>query len=255
MTRLLLLAGTTEAADLARRLADERPDLEVTASFAGRVRDLGALPVATRVGGFGGAAGLAEHLRATATDLLVDATHPFAAVLPFHAEAAARTAGVPRLRLLRPPWSAGPGDEWHEVADLDAAAAAVDRLGAGTAFLTTGRHEVAPFARLAGARFVLRAIDPPTDLPLAADDVTVVLDRGPFDVDAEEALLRTHAVDVVVTRNSGGSATAAKLVAARRLGLPVVLVSRPPQPLGPQVADVDAALAWIAEHAPASSGG
>lgn len=240
--RVLLLAGTAEAADLAGRLADD-PAYDVTASFAGHTRSPAPLPCPVRTGGFGGIDGLVAALRAAETDALVDATHPFAAVMPHHAAAAASHLGLPRLRLLRPPWEAGPDDRWVDVDDLTEAAAALRTLGARRVLLTTGRLELAPFAGVDGAHMLVRSIERPDPLPLPS--ATVLLDRGPYTVDDEVALLREHAIDAVVTKNSGGAATAAKLAAARSLGVAVVMVRRPPQPEGPTVATVDEAQAWL----------
>lgn len=241
-----MLAGTTEAAELVTVLA-ARGDVDVTASFAGRTRQRGALPVsvAVRVGGFGGIDGLADHLRAEQVDLLVDATHPFAAHMPHHAVAAAERAGVPRVRLVRPGWAEGDGDRWHRVADLPGAAEELVALDARRVFLTTGRLDLAPFADLAGSgvHLVTRSIERPDPMPLA--DATVVLGRGPFGVEDEFALLREHRIDAVVTKDSGADATAAKLVAARRLGLPVVVVDRPAPPVGELAGTVADALAWV----------
>lgn len=242
--RVLLLGGTSEASALARAL-DARPGVAVTTSFAGRTSAPTAPAGATRVGGFGGPEGLAAHLRAERVDVLVDATHPFAAHMRWHAAAAAGAVGIPRLRVERPAWQPGPGDSWVAVADLDAAARAVADGGYRRVFLSTGRTELAPFARCAGVWFLVRSVEPPDGLPLA--DAEVVLARGPFTVEGELALLRDHAIDAVVTKNSGADATAAKLAAARRLGLPVVMVERPDSPPGPLVSSVDAALAWLDE--------
>lgn len=241
-TSVLVLAGSSEAAALARQL-HERPGFDVVASFAGRVERLKPLPCPVRVGGFGGPEGLAGELRRGSHDLLVDATHPFAARMSSNAAAGAAIAGIPRLRLLRPPWEPGPGDDWHDVADLDEAAHRLRALGSRVTLLATGRQEVGPFACLPGTRFVLRTVEPPGPLPL--DDIVVVLDRGPFAVESELALLRAHGVDAVVTRNSGATATAAKLVAARQLGIPVVMVRRPPPPPGDVLGTVDEAMQWI----------
>jgi precorrin-6A/cobalt-precorrin-6A reductase len=246
VTSVLLLAGTAEAAALAGRL-HAPPGFTVTASLAGRVAAPRALPCPVRVGGFGGVDGLVAELVRAGHELVVDATHPFAAAMSAHAAAAAERLDRPRLRLLRPPWTPGPGDDWHEVDDLTGAADRLVTLGAATVLLATGRHYVEPFARLVGTRFVLRSIDPPGPLPLA--DVTVVLDRGPFSVEHEQALLVHHGIDAVVTRNSGGTGAAAKLTAARHLGLPVVMVRRPAPPAGPVVATVDEAVAWVRARA------
>jgi len=240
-TRVLILAGTAEAAELAGRLHADVA-YEVTASLAGRTRAPAMLPCPVRTGGFGGTAGLADALRAGGFDALVDATHPFAAVMPHHAAAAAEQVELPRVRLLRPAWEAQAGDRWLEVGDLAAAAATLRDLGARRVLLTTGRLGLAPFAAVDGAHMVVRSIEAP-DPPLPS--ATVLLGRGPYTLDDELALLREHAVDAVVAKNSGGTATAAKLEAARVLGLPVVMVRRPAPPQGPTVGSVDAAEAWL----------
>jgi precorrin-6A/cobalt-precorrin-6A reductase len=242
MTRVLLLGGSSEASALARELG-VRPGYDLTVSYAGRTRERVATPGSVRVGGFGGIDGLAAHLRNERVDLLVDATHPFAAHMPHHAAVAARRAAIPSLRVCRPEWEAGPGDRWQLVADLDRAADALDARGAVRVFLTTGRQDLAPFARLGEAWFLVRAIEAPVVQPLPR--ASVVLARGPFAEDEERALMLEHRIDVVVSKNSGGGAAAAKLAAARSLGLPVVMVARPPAPDGPTVTTVDDALAWV----------
>jgi precorrin-6A/cobalt-precorrin-6A reductase len=241
--RTLILGGSTEASALARRLAP-RDDYDVIVSYAGRTRERSETPGAVRVGGFGGIDGLARYLRSESIDVLLDATHPFAAAMPHHAAAACEIAGVPRVRVCRPPWAAVAGDRWHEVPDLDAAAALLDALGARRVFLTTGRRELAPFARVGDAWFLVRAIEPPAVMPLTR--AAVVLARGPFDEAEELALLTEHEIDVVVSKNSGGTAAMAKLHAARQLGLPVVMVARPRGPDGPVVSTVADALSWLA---------
>ncbi|MEV5169628.1 cobalt-precorrin-6A reductase [Streptomyces flaveolus] len=234
---VLILGGTTEARRLAADLA-ARPEVRVTTSLAGRVTRPGALPGEVRTGGFGGPEGLADWLRAHRVDALVDATHPFAASITDHAARAARATGVPAVVLRRPGWRPGPGDRWHDVPSLAAAAGALPGLGRRV-FLTTGRLGLAAFAHLTGLRFLVRSVDPPE--PPLPPDTTVVLARGPFTVTGETELLRAHRIDVLVTKDSGGDATAAKLTAARELGLPVVLVRRPALPAGvtavPDVAD------------------
>jgi len=250
MSRVLLLAGTTEATRLAEALAD---DHDVISSLAGATRAPAPRPGRLRTGGFGGAAGLADYLRHQQVEAAIDATHPFAAVMPHNAAAAAAVAGVPLCRVLRPPWRPGPGDRWVEVADLTAAAEALEALGAQRVLLSVGRQSTGPFASV-DAWFLVRAIEPPTVLPARHE---VLLDRGPFALDGERRLLRDHAVDAVVTKNAGGAATAAKLTAARELGLPVVVVARPPQPEVTTVGEVAQALAWLARvvgpGSPASS--
>ncbi|MET8246604.1 cobalt-precorrin-6A reductase [Streptomyces sp. NPDC005202] len=236
---VLVLGGTTEARELAAELA-ARPGVRVTTSLAGRVSRPGALDGEVRVGGFGGAEGLAVWLREHQVDAVVDATHPFAESITRNASRAAATTGVPVVVLRRPGWRAGPEDCWHLVTSLDAAAEVLPRLGRRV-FLTTGRTGLAAFARLTGLHFVVRSVEPPG--PPMPPDVEVVLARGPFTVSDETALLRAHRIDVLVTKDSGGEATAAKLTAARHLGLPVVVVRRPPLPEGvTAVPDVGAAL-------------
>ncbi|MGQ0521725.1 MAG: cobalt-precorrin-6A reductase [Actinomycetota bacterium] len=237
-TRVLLLAGTAEAAQLAHLLAAQ-PGIDVVASLAGRTSAPAPLPCPVRTGGFGGVDGLVDELRRGGYDLLVDATHPFAAAMAHHACAAAAFAGIPRLRLLRPPWRAGPGDDWDEVETLDAAACRLVEIGARRVLLTTGR-ELAPFAPLAGTHFAVRTIEPPGPLPLA--DAQAVVARPPFTVDAESELLRSQRIDTLVTKNSGGGA--AKLVAARQERVKVVMVQRPPG-VGPHVATAPQALRWV----------
>jgi precorrin-6A/cobalt-precorrin-6A reductase len=242
--RVLLLAGTTEAAALAALLAD-LPGVEVVASLAGRTTAPSPLPCEVRTGGFGGPEGLEQALHDGGFVALVDATHPFAGAMPHHAAAAAASAGVPRLRLVRPSWRPAAGDRWHHVDDLPAAAAALGPLRARRVFLTTGRLELAPFATVPGVHFVVRSIEPPDPMPLPAAASTVVLAQGPFTVDDELALLRAHRIDTLVTKNSGGDATAPKLAAARGLGRQVVMVRRPVPPPGPLAGTPEAAVRWL----------
>ena len=237
--RVLILGGTTEASALASALAgDARVD--ATLSLAGVTRAPAPSPLPVRSGGFGGADGLAAFLRDGGFDTLVDATHPYAATITRNAAIAAARAGVAHLRIARPAWQPCPADRWTEVASLAAAAV---RLGAAPrrVLLTIGRKDLAPFRDAPAHRYVLRSVDPPG--PEELPGATVITDRGPFTLDGELALLRRHRIDVLVTKNSGGSATAAKLDAARALGVEVIMLARPAQE--PGVPDVAAALAWL----------
>lgn len=245
--RVLILGGTTEARRLADVLAAEAPHVHVTTSLAGRVAKP-AVPTAgdVRVGGFGGADALAAWLVAHRTDVLVDATHPFAATISDHAVRAAAESGTAHFALRRPGWPAEPGDRRHPVRSLVDAAALLPTLGASRVFLTTGRQGLAAFAGPGsdGLHFLVRTVEPPE--PPLPRSTRILLDRGPYTLEGETALLLEHRVDVVVTKDSGGSATAAKLTAARRLGLPVVMVERPPAPEGvAEVPDVRGALARL----------
>ncbi|WP_030736822.1 cobalt-precorrin-6A reductase [Streptomyces sp. NRRL S-31] len=243
--RVLILGGTTEARRLAE-LLHGTPGLELTSSLAGRVADPRLPPGGTRIGGFGGAAGLAAWLREHGTGAVVDATHPFAGTIGHHALRAAAAVRVPLLVLRRPGWLPVEGDRWHEVGSLEEAAAALPALGRRV-FLTTGRMGLAAFAALDDLWFLVRSVDAPG--PPHPARMEVLLDRGPFTLDGERELLRRHRVDVVVTKDSGGAATAPKLAAAREAGLPVVLVRRPPAPEGvPVVPDAGSAARWVRER-------
>ncbi|MFC5667146.1 cobalt-precorrin-6A reductase [Kitasatospora misakiensis] len=247
---LLILGGTTEARALAAALADASSSAgaRVTSSLAGRVAEPRLPAGEVRIGGFGGPEGLADWLRAERVDAVVDATHPFAAVMSRNAAEAARATGVPLLALRRPGWAPVAGDRWHPVPSLAAAAELLPSLGRRI-LLTTGRQGIGAFAHLDGLHFVARSVDPPE--PPVPASLDVLLDRGPFTLDAERAVLREHRIEVVVTKDSGGAATAPKLTAARELGLPVVIVERPPLPAGVPVArTVEAALAWWSAQGP-----
>jgi precorrin-6A/cobalt-precorrin-6A reductase len=241
---LLILGGTAEAAALARGALDgfgER--LAVTTSLAGRTEQPGPLAGAVRIGGFGGAAGMVEFIADAGIDLLIDATHPFADQISRHAREAADQAQIPRLVLVRPPWRRHALDRWIEVGDVPGAASVLPRVGKRV-FLTLGASELEAFARLADRFFLIRLIDPPREPPAFAD-CEVVLGRGPFTVAGERQLMRRHGIDVLVAKASGGAATEAKIIAARELSLPVVMVRRPLPERGERVDSVEGALVWL----------
>ncbi|SDC13615.1 precorrin-6A/cobalt-precorrin-6A reductase [Actinokineospora iranica] len=240
-----MLGGTGEARELAAALHER--DIQVISSLAGRVRDP-RLPVGeVRIGGFGGPARLAEWLADEGIDAVVDATHPFAERISFSAADAARAAGVPSIMLRRPGWASRPG--WHWVSDLAEAAVRIESLGKRV-FLTTGRQGLAAFAE-SPLWFLVRCVDPP-DPPMPAR-THLVLDRGPYSVDGELALMRAHRVDVLVTKDSGGPLTVAKLDAAERLGLPVVVVRRPDIPDISVVETASHVLGWLTRAVPPST--
>ncbi|MCW2243897.1 cobalt-precorrin-6A reductase [Azospirillum canadense] len=239
--KALILGGTTEATALARLLVGH-PAIDATVSLAGRTKQPVLPPLPTRIGGFGGVDGLAEHLAANGIQAVVDATHPFADQISANAAAACVRAGVPLLVLTRKPWTPGVGDRWIGAPDMAAAAEALRSLG-DTAFLTIGRQEVAVFEAVPDKTYLIRAVDPPEPAPTLRH--TLILDRGPFTLDGELALLEEHRVDVIVSKNSGGTATEAKLEAARRRGIPVVMVERPRGNGVPEVHDAPAALRWL----------
>ncbi|MEV6946740.1 cobalt-precorrin-6A reductase [Streptomyces sp. NPDC051172] len=241
---VLILGGTTEARRLAE-LLHGTPGLRLTSSLAGRVASPRLPPGEVRVGGFGGVEGLTAWLREHGVAALIDATHPFAGTISFNAAQAAATAHVPLLALRRPGWAPVQGDRWHDAGSLDEAARLLPALGRRV-FLTTGRMGLAAFADLADLWFLVRSVHAPG--PPHPLQMEVLLDRGPFTLDGERELLRRHRIDVVVTKDSGGAATAPKLTAAREAGLPVVVVRRPPVPESvPVVPDPGQAARWVDE--------
>ncbi|MPY95093.1 MAG: cobalt-precorrin-6A reductase [Acidimicrobiia bacterium] len=240
VTSVLLLAGSTEATRLADVLVRVH-GVDVLSSLAGVTTAPTGRAGRTRAGGFGGAEGLAQHLRDRPVDALIDATHPFAAVMPFSAAAAAAATATPSCRLLRPPWVPTPADRWVDVPDLAAAAAALSSLGARRVLLTVGRQSTWAFADH-DAWFLVRAIEAPEVVPA---DHRLLLERGPFEVTSERAVLLEHRIDAVVSKNAGGTATMAKLVSARELEISVVMVARPAPPDVTIVSSVDHAVAWL----------
>ena len=242
--RLLILGGTAEGRALAEA-AEARfgPSLTVISALAGRTR-APILPVGeVRIGGFGGAEGLAAFLREEGIGLLIDATHPYATRISAQAREAAGWTGTERLVLVRPPWQPLPGDRWINVVTVEAAVGAIP-ADAERVFLTVGVRSLAPFAARPDLWFLVRLVDEPAEpIPLAR--YCLICARGPFVEADERTLLEDHGIDCLVTRASGGEATAAKLAAARALGLPVVMVRRPAPPPGPSASSVEDALTWI----------
>lgn len=243
--RVLILGGTAEARALAEAL--HGAGVPIVSSLAGRVARP-RLPVGeTRIGGFGGPAALAHWLAARRIAAVVDATHPFAERISASAAAATHAAGVPLLRLERPGWSAGPGDRWTWVDDLGGADAALRELGAPRVLLTTGRQGLGHFTDNAAAWFLVRCVDPPDPAALPPRH-ELLLDRGPYTRVGELALIDHHDIQVLVTKDSGGPLTVAKLQAARTRGLPVIVVRRPVGGSGPAVATVADAAAWAGQR-------
>lgn len=239
-----------EATALARRVAEA--GIEGVVSFAGRVARPLRQPLPQRMGGFGGPAGLARYLRETGVSHVVDATHPFAAAMSRNAVAGCAEAGAPLLALTRPPWAAVPGDRWIHVSDMAGAVAALDRPRARV-MLAVGRLSLPCFAAHPQHFYLLRLVDPP-QTPPPFPEFEAIIDRGPFDAESDRLLMRGRAIDLVVSKNAGGAGAYAKIAAARALGLPVVMIDRPPAPPGrAERHDVEAALAWIAHTPPASS--
>lgn len=239
--RVLILGGTADARVLAERLAP-REDIQAISSLAGRTMQPNMPEGDVRIGGFGGAHGLAAELRARSIDVVIDATHPFASRMHRNAAEACSTLGLPLIALVRPAWTAQAGDVWHDAEDVAAAAAMAPKLGKRI-FLTIGRQEIAPFASCADRFFLVRSIDRP-DVALPPDHA-LLLQRGPFTLADETALLAGYEIDLLVTKNSGGNMTEPKLVAARTLGIPVVMVQRPARDTGETAAGVNATIARL----------
>jgi precorrin-6A/cobalt-precorrin-6A reductase len=239
---ILILGGTREAAELARRLT-ALPDCRVISSLAGRTA-APALPAGeTRIGGFGGANGMAAFMIAEGIDLLIDATHPFAERISKNAALAASETGTRLLRLARPPWRPQAGDRWRSVASLEAAA--TELPASARAFLALGSQHLSAFAPRRDVAFILRMVDPPVEPPLPG--AKIVLGKPSRDPAEEAALFRGHGVTHLVCRNSGGEGAIAKLAAARMLALPVIMVERAPPPAGGEVFETtDTLLAAIA---------
>ncbi|MEZ2126669.1 MULTISPECIES: cobalt-precorrin-6A reductase [unclassified Sinorhizobium] len=237
--RILILGGTTEARKLAERLAT-RTDLDIVLSLAGRTAEPLPLPVPVRSGGFGGPEGLAQFLRLEDIGLMIDATHPFAERISANATEAARLADVPAFSLRRPGWEPGDGDRWISVSSI---AAAVEALGPSPrrVFLTIGRQEAYHFNAAPQHRYFVRSIDP-VEPPLRVPQATYILSAGPFTLEGESRLLQAERIDVIVSKNSGGTAAYAKIEAARLLGIDIVMVERGTRAGLPAVASIEAAL-------------
>jgi len=243
--RLLILGGTTEASSLVRRIAG-RADIEPVLSFAGRTQSPVAPAIPFRVGGFGGVAGLEAYLAEHRIEAVIDATHPFAAQMSRHAAAACGRLGVPLAVYTRPAWRRQGGDRWTSVADMAEAARALGGQPRRV-FLTIGGLQLAAFSDAPQHHYIVRTIDPPEAVRLPPSH-RLILARGPFTVDDEIGLLRDEKVDALVTKNSGGSATEAKLAAARALRVEVIIVERPAAGAVAVLDTLDGVLAWIEAH-------
>jgi precorrin-6A/cobalt-precorrin-6A reductase len=243
--RVLVLGGTFEGSRLANLLAGQS-GISSILSFAGRTTALRPPQIPYRIGGFGGADGLEAYLEAERIDVLVDATHPFAEQMPRHAAIAAGRAKIPLIVLSRQAWVPEPGDNWIDAADMAAAATALGREPKRV-FLTIGRLQIAAFAAAPQHFYLIRTIEPLT-LPPNLPRHRIILGRGPFAFEAEDKLLREESIDALVTKNSGGAAAFAKIIAARQLGLPVVMVARPQQASGPVLHDPAEAMTSILRH-------
>ena len=238
------MGGTLEAGSLAAEIA--RAGIDAVYSYGGRTRAPAGQPLPTRIGGFGGARGLADYIRTEAITHVIDATHPFAAEMSRNAVTACTETSTPLIALERAPWTRTAGDNWIEVADVNAAVTTLPERAAHI-FLAIGRQHIAPFGAKPQHTYTLRFVDPPeAALPFAAD---VLVSRGPFTLDSELDMMRTRAIQLIVARNSGGGGARAKLDAARMLGLPVIMIARPQLPVRQCVESVAEVLQWLGHGA------
>jgi precorrin-6A/cobalt-precorrin-6A reductase len=238
---ILILGGTAEARELAAALVGD--NLDVISSLAGRVKSPNLPPGRVRVGGFGGADGLTDYLRRQQVSAVVDATHPFATTISANALHAANRTSTPLIRLERPGWRGHPrSDSWTWVADSFAARAAADV--ARRPFLTTGRQSLPDFHPWASRHVLVRLVDPPPPTAPLPQAWILIMSRGPYSYTGERQILTDHGIDVLITKDSGGAHTVAKLDAAGDLGIPVVIIARPQRPQVPYVESAAEALAW-----------
>jgi precorrin-6A/cobalt-precorrin-6A reductase len=240
--RVLILGGTADANRLVAEVARDKR-LDPVLSYAGRTEHPTPPPIAWRVGGFGGIAGLVDYLREQNIARVIDATHPFAAQISANAIAACAAADVPLLALERAPWRQVPGDRWTEIDDIAAAPEALGTV-ARRVFLGIGRQHLGVFAAHPQHHYLVRLVDPPR-APLPISDAELVVARGPFALAGDRTMLVKHRIETVVARNAGGEATYAKIEAARELGLPVVMVRRPSILDRDTVERVDDVLRWL----------
>lgn len=241
MKRVLILGGTGDATQLAAKAATI-PEIEIISSLAGRTTNPISPTGNVRIGGFGGETGLTNYIKEMNIDILIDATHPFAAQISFNAAIAAESTNIPRLMLIRPTWEKQPGDTWIEVDSVESAAATLQH--AKRVFLTVGKQQLPAFAKLSDIWFIMRLIELP-ESSTAVPQGIFLCDRGPFSLDNEREILQKYNIDTIVSKNSGGDATIAKIIAAREFGIPVVMVNRPPTPPGEKVNNADQALIWL----------
>jgi precorrin-6A/cobalt-precorrin-6A reductase len=245
LARILILGGTTEARLLGERLA-KRGDLDVTLSLAGRTAAPVPHAVPVRIGGFGGADGLADYLIGERVDVLIDATHPYATAISENAIAAARKTGMPFVVLRRPAWSRADGDRWTEVDDT---VAVVHAIGGQPrrVFVALGRNDLTAFITAPQHFYLFRSVDP-IDPPLPLPQASYITERGPFGEAHDRTLMTEHRIDVVISKNSGGSAAYGKIAAARALGIEVIMIRRGAATNAAAVTTIDETVAWL-DHA------
>lgn len=240
--RVLILGGTGDAVELAGRIS-KLDGVEVFTSLAGRTQNPKVENLDNiRIGGFGGVTGLVKYFQDTNIEAVIDATHPFARQISNHGAIAANQVQIPYLMMVRPAWEKQPEDNWIEVESLEQAAQVLMEVGERV-FLTVGRQEIGLFSHLEEIWFLMRMIDPPTDVKIPTGKI--ILERGPFSLERDRQLMIAYNIDHLISKNSGGNATYAKIIAARELNIPVIMIKRPPTPECMQVKDIDAAVDWL----------
>jgi precorrin-6A/cobalt-precorrin-6A reductase len=243
--RALILGGTGDANQLAHAFV--RESIDAIYSYAGRTQIPLGHSLPTRIGGFGGASGLADFIRNERITHVIDATHPFAAEMSRHAVEACAETGIALLALERAPWTRSAGDKWIEVPDIAAAITALPEQRSRI-FLAIGRQHLSPFAAKPQHVYTLRFVDAP-DGALPLPEAEVIVSRGPFTLEDDRELMRSRGIELLIARNSGGSGARAKIDAARELGLPVIMIARPVLPERPRAESVEAVLAWLRHDA------
>ncbi len=238
---LLILGGTVEATALCKLV--HAAGLQAIVSFAGRVDRPALHPVPRRIGGFGGVDGLVTYLRDNAVTHVIDATHPFAAQMSRNAVEACALARIPLVALTRAPWQAESGDDWIRVRDIPSAVAVLNGQPKRV-MLAVGRMHLDEFAPNPQHFYLLRLVDAPA-IPPNFPDHHVLVSRGPFTTDNDRALMQDHGIDLVVSKNAGGTGAYAKIEAARQLGLPVIMIDRPDLPDRVEVNDPQKVLDWV----------
>lgn len=238
--KLLLLAGTGEAKEIAKRLS--RMGVPARASLAGATRAPAGLALPTDSGGFGGESGFKSYVQRHDITAVLDATHPFAHRISHRSAEICKSMGLSYCQLLRPAWAPGPDDKWITLSREEDAALHIP--DGSKVFLATGRQTLNRFANLAGCHLICRQIDPP-DRPFPFPNGSYLIGRPPFSEEDEFTLFKDLGVDWLIAKNAGGTASRTKLDAAGRLGIGVALLERPPQPDALRVTCVEAALDWV----------
>ena len=240
--KILILGGTTEANALAHALHQQ--NIPAIYSYAGRVARPKGQPIPTRSGGFGGVAGLVDYLTQEQITHIVDATHPFAQQMSRNAIAAATQTSTPLVAFTRPAWQATLTDQWQSVASIEAAVETIEKLPPQRIMLAIGRMHLHQFTHCQQHFFLLRLVDKP-DAPLPFQHAQAIIDRGPFTAEADTALLKQQGIELIVSKNAGGTAAQSKLIAARELGIPILMIERPVIPERNELFDLDAVIDWL----------